>query len=384
MSSMVSPFSARRPGAGVPPPAPPERGGTAHRLPARDRRAIRVGLLIPLSGSAGIWGPSCEASARMAATEINDAGGILGRPVELVAIDAGGTPREVAGVVGPLVDEGALDAIMGTHISSIRNALTRTVRGRIPYFYTTLYEGGERSPGVFVTGETPEQQLRPAIHWLAEHRRARRWYLVGNDYVWPRLSHRSARRFIAEMRGCVVGESFLPLGCEDFEAVLADIAATAPDAVLMSLVGNDAVAFNRDFAAARLGGRMLRLSAAVEENALFGIGADNTENLYSVAGYFASLRTRENMAFLERYRGRFGEAAPMPSGNTQSCYEGLLLFQRLASQAGSVEVGPMHRLASRVSWSGARGENWLRETGVAMNIYLAQAEGLDFRVLQHF
>ena len=54
-----------------------------------------------------------------------------------------------------------------------------------------VYEGGERAPGVFMVGETPPRQLKPAIHWLAEQRGARRWYLVGNDYVWPHVSHRA-------------------------------------------------------------------------------------------------------------------------------------------------------------------------------------------------
>ena len=66
----------------------------------------------------------------------------------------------------------------------------RSPPDRIPYIYTPVYEGGERTPGVMAIGETPRAQSRPAIDWLANTKKASRWYLIGSDYVWPWLSHR--------------------------------------------------------------------------------------------------------------------------------------------------------------------------------------------------
>ena len=67
-----------------------------------------------------------------------------------------------------MLDEGEIDAIVGMHISSVRQNLLRRGAGRVPYVYTPLYEGGERTPGIYAIGETPQQQLRPAIHALTE------------------------------------------------------------------------------------------------------------------------------------------------------------------------------------------------------------------------
>src|SRR5712692_6113008 len=254
-------------------------------------RPLSVGLLIPLSGPDGIWGLACHKSAILAASEINQRGGVLGRELRLVIGNAGGDCADVAGTACRMIEDDAIEAVIGMHISAVRIALVRALGGRVPYIYTPLYEGGEHAYGVFAVGETPEQQLRPALHWLAQERHARRWYLVGNDYVWPRMSHRTAKRYIGSSGGIVVGEDYLPFGQEDHAPALERIAAARPDAVLISMVGREAVAFNRSFAEHGLARHVLRLSIALDENVLLGIGAENAENLFSSAGYFTALRT---------------------------------------------------------------------------------------------
>src|ERR1700687_4078144 len=103
---------------------------------------------------------------------------------------------------------------------------------------------------------------------------------VGNDYVWPRVSHRFARQYVAESGGSVVGEIYLPFGTGDYGHVLDQLREQQADAVLLSLIGQDAVDFNRAFGSAGLADHVLRLSCALGENELLGIGAQHTDNLY--------------------------------------------------------------------------------------------------------
>lgn len=345
---------------------------------------LRIAFLIPLSGPAGLWGPSCQTSATLASREVNAAGGILGREVELVFADAGGDPQTIAEETIDLVAESAAEAVIGMHISAVRVALARTLRARVPYVYTPVYEGGEQSPGLFMIGETPARQLKPAIHWLAEQRRARRWYLVGNDYVWPHVSHRAARRYIKATGGEVVGTDYVQFGCEDHEPHLARIRKARPDAVLVSMVGTDCVTFNRAFARAGLARHMLRLSVASEENTLLGIGARYAENFYFTAGYLVGLDTPANQAFLDRYYAAFGPEAPMPNTIGQSCYEGIRLYAELARRATSLGVAELSRVSEGLSYTGARGRVTMRSRHLESDIYLAQADGLSFRILAHF
>ena len=193
-----------------------------------DASVLEVGVLIPLHGSAGIYGPSCKLCAEMAAAEINADGGVLGRPVRLRVVDASGPPPAVAREIGGLVDAGAIDAVVGWHISAVRTAVAPRIAGRVPYVYTALYEGGERSPGVFVVGETPTHQLLPAMQWLRREHGVRRWSIVGNDYVWPRGTAAAARRFAPLCDGEIRDEVFVPLGTSGFDAVVRRVPSGAP------------------------------------------------------------------------------------------------------------------------------------------------------------
>jgi urea transport system substrate-binding protein len=361
------------------------RVGGAEAIGARrSRDPVRIALLLPLSGPAGMWGPSCRTSALLAQREINAAGGLLGREVELVFQDAGGDPEDVADAALSLVEEGDAAAVVGMHISAVRLALVRALGGRVPYVYTPVYEGGETAPGVFMTGETPSLQLRPAVDWLAERRGARRWYLVGTDYVWPHVSHRAAHRYVKANGGAVVGEEHLAFGFDDFSPCLERIRVARPDALLVSMVGGDCVAFNRAFAEAGLARHILRLSMASEENTLLGIGAENAENLFFAAGYLSALRTPENFALLERYRSAFGENAPVLNTIGQSCYEGLRLFAAMVQRAGAFDVPSLTSAAEGLVYSGPRGKVGVVKRHLRTAVYLAEADGLDFRIIERF
>jgi urea transport system substrate-binding protein len=352
----------------------------ATRAP-RTAAALDVALVIPLHGSAGLFGPSCELCARLATEEVNAAGGVLGRELRLTVLDGSGSPQRVADEVGALVAAGLVQAVVGWHISAVRQALAPRIAARVPYVYTALYEGGEHTPGVFLVGETPERQLLPAMRWLRAHHGVRRWCIVGDDYVWPRGTARAAHAFAGPSDAQIVDELFVPLGAEDFDAAIARVERVEPDAVLMLLVGEDAVHFNRAFARAGLDGRVRRLSTLMEENMLLASGAESTRGLCAAAAWFEALPTPEGLEFSGRYARRFGPDAPPLNALGESCAEGILLLAALAARARSLDVGAMCAIADGVSYPGARGELELRGGHVDQRVYLAEADALQFAVV---
>ena len=361
-------------------------GTEAGNLPKRngDRRKLRVANFVALSGSPGIWAPSAMNSTLLAASEINARGGILGREIEVLFLDASGTARETARRVKDVISFDEVDVIVGSHTSAVRVALREHIAGRIPYIYTTVYEGGERTPGVIAIGETPRNQSRPAIHWLADVKKASRWYLIGSDYVWPWLSHQAMKQYIAESGGQVVGEEFVPVGEDDYESHVARIRAAAPDVVLVSLIGADSITFNRSFAEHGLAPRMLRLASAFDETVLLGIGPDNTENLFCASGYFNCVHSSETEAFVSRYEAAFGRSAPPAGSVGQSNYEGLRFLEEAARCAGSLAPNPLLAAADHLVYRGGRGPITLCRGHAEMPIYLSQADGIEFRVVKTF
>ncbi|MEV0642068.1 substrate-binding domain-containing protein [Streptomyces sp. NPDC050619] len=346
-----------------------------------DDSALNIALVYPMQGPAGIFGPTCEACARLAAEEVNKAGGVLGKELRLLEVDGGAEPWRVARDVEALVATGVVQGVTGWHISSVRQAVAPRIAHRVPYVYTALYEGGERTEGVFMTSETPDWQLLPAMRHLAESRRVRRWFVVGNNYVWPRRTAKAARHYARACRGRVCGEAYLPLGTEDFHDVLRRIEHADADGVLMLLVGSDAVRFNRAFAASGLDQRCLRLSTLMDENMLMASGSEATRDLFSTAGFFASLVNQDSLDFHGQYAARFGIEAPAPGSLGESCYEGVLLLAALIERARTLDVSAIGEAADAVSYEGPRGLLRLKDRHVRQRIYLAEADGLDFNVL---
>jgi urea transport system substrate-binding protein len=343
---------------------------------------LRIGNFLTFSGSPGIWGPTSTNSVVLAIDEINKRGGILGRELELSLYESGGPLEDVVRRAEQAVAFDEVDLIMGSHISAVRVALRKVTRNRIPYIYTPVYEGGEHTPGVMAIGETPRWQSRPAIHWLSEVKKASRWYLIGSDYVWPWQSHRAVKKYIAAAGGRVVGEEFVPVGEDYHEPHLARIRAAKPDVVLISLIGTDSITFNRAFGECGLAATTLRLAGAMDETVLLGIGADNSENLFCASGYFNCVGSRANDDFLIRYRAMFGPHAPPIGSVGQSNYEGLRFLEAAANRAGSLSMGPLLAAARNVVYAGARGSITIRDGRAEMPMYLAEADGLDFKVIK--
>ncbi|PXX68936.1 amino acid/amide ABC transporter substrate-binding protein (HAAT family) [Nocardia tenerifensis] len=345
------------------------------------RATVDIALVVPLSGSAGMFGPSCEACAALAVADINAAGGILDRQVRLHPVDAGAPLPVLAATIDRMVGTGMVDGVVGWHLSNARKVITPHTAGRVPYVYTTFYEGGEDSDGVYMVGETPEQQLFPALRWLRAEHGIRRWCVVGNDYVWPRETARAAVEFMAGTDLEIVGQSFVPLGGRDFRQSLDLIHRSPAQGVLLFMVGADCAAFNNAFAEAGLDGDRLRLSMMIGEDVLYAGGADSTRGLFTASGYFESVVSAAGMDFGARYLREFGPAAPALNNIGESCYEGLLLFASLVESARSLDLRAIERSAPRVSYGGPRGEVRVRGAHTTQPVYLADADALEFSVL---
>jgi len=346
------------------------------------RDTLDVALVVPQSGSAGIYGPSCEACAELAIADVNARAGLLGQRIRLIPVDGSRAPLAVAAEIAALVELGAIDAVTGWHISPVRQAVARVTANRVPYVYGPLYEGGERTPGLFLTGETPSRQLLPAMDWMNTEYGVDRWLVVGNDYVWPRETG-TAARLHAQARGQpLVGELYFPLGTSDFSGAIQHVEATGASGVLLLLVGGDGVEFNRQFAAAGMAAAVPRLSPHVEENMLMASGSESNDGLFASAGYFEALNTTASMDFAAHYYAHFGPAAPALNSIGESCYEALTLLITLATRAGSLGIPELTAAAANLTYFSPRGEVTMRGNQMSQDIYVAEAMGMDFEVRQ--
>lgn len=343
-------------------------------------RPLAVAFVVPMQGPTGIYGPSCLACAELAVEQLNATEGIAGRPVELINVDAGRAPDLVAAEVAALVESGRVEAIAGWHISAVRQAITRRVGGRVVYAYAAMHEGHDDTPGVFMLGERPVNQLLPATRWMHEELGVGRWAVVGNDYVFPRVTAEAARQALQGGPSAIVRETFVPLGTTDFRTVLEDLRRPGIDGVIMLLMGQDAVHFNRQFAKAGLSDALTRLSPAVEENTLLGGGNQAHRGLFAAAAYFDGIGTVEGTELEQSYYTRFGEFAPPLNAVGESCYEAIHFLGRIGRLCGGIDVQAVEPIRTGYFYEGPRGLMRLDGNLVNQDVYLAAADGLQFSV----
>lgn len=339
---------------------------------------MKVGLLHSRTGVAGLWGPALEASALVGAAEINANGGICGEPLELVLGDCGFLLAEALSAVDDLIEIEGVDAMIGGHASNVRDAVSARVARRVPYIYTAQYEGSACGPSTVAIGSVDYNLLAPSLAWMKTQKNAERFFFVGNDYVWPRMAVAATKHILRREGLRLVGETLLPVTADDFGPLLTAIARSRAQVVVMALLGQSAVEFNRAFAAAGLDRKVLRFGLIIDESVICNIGPEASDNLFTAAEYFGVQRGRFNDHFRELYHDAFGAYAPPISAASIGYYEALHALSGLVRNTG---VGPSRWLASEMERAGGPFLQALKPGGARPGVYLGVADGVTLQVV---
>jgi branched-chain amino acid transport system substrate-binding protein len=175
--------------------------------------------------------------AKMVIQDINDAGGVLGRPIELHIEDTASNESVAVANVRKLIQRDKVDVVLGGITSSMRNAIKDVIvtRGKTLYIYPQLYEGKECMPYLFCTGPTPAQQCDDFIPWLIKNG-GRRFALPSANYVWPHVLNAYARQIIEKNGGEVVFEEYYPLDQVEYSATVHRIMTNNVDVVFNTVI----------------------------------------------------------------------------------------------------------------------------------------------------
>ena len=182
-----------------------------------------------------------------------------------------------------------------------------------------------------------------------------------------------------------MGEEYAPLGPGNkFDDAVTRIRAAAPDLVFISLVGGDNVNFNRSFAGFGLDSSIRRLSVLLEELTLFGIGAENSDGLFSSMSYFTAVESPENDAFKSQYAAKFGADGPPLSMLGADAYSGTHCAAALLNAAGSNDASAVMSASNGLSYTTATGTAVMTNRHVNKDIYLAECNGVAFDIVKSF
>ncbi len=321
-----------------------------------NRRPIVVGLLHSKTGPMAVSERSMIDAEVLALEEINRQGGLLGRPVRWVIADGASDWPTFARQAESLIRDHDVSVIFGCWTSASRKSVLPVVEANDHLLvYPMAYEGLEQSPNIIYTGAAPNQQITPAVQWCHDTLRARRFFLVGSDYVWPHCVNAIAADQIRGLGAELVGEDYLPFGSTDADDLAARIAAVRPDVILSSVVGDSALPFARAIRAAGMSPETTPIvTFAVAENELRDTSTGDMTGNYAAWNYFQSIDRPENLEFVRAFKAMYG-GDRTTSDVMVAAYNSVALWAQAVREAETAEVRPVRNAMRHQSLNGPEG-----------------------------
>lgn len=315
---------------------------------------IVIGVPVGLSGANSVVAPSVVQSAELAVEEINAKGGVLGRPLQLAVADDGSGAQGAQRAFDSLVFQQEVDAIVSMETSAARNAgLPIVNRGKVPFIYTSFYEGRSCSPWMYINAWVPEQQVAPIVDQFMTEDGAKSFFLIGSDYAFGRGMLEFTRTYVESKGGTVVGEEYLPMDGSDWTSIISRLRTENPDALITSTAGGAPnVTLTKQLRAAGI--NIPYGNLAVDEGTAASMGAD-AEGIYIAASYVTGIDTPANKAFLEAMKAKFGDATETPNDLSVPQYEAIYAYAAAVEKAGSTDPDAVIEALGAVTVEGPRG-----------------------------
>ena len=331
-------------------------GGVARIASAQNNGPVKLGLLHSLSGTIAIAEASLIDAEKLAIDEINAAGGVLGRKIEAVVEDGASENSVFAEKARKLLERDKVAAIIGCYTSASRKALLPVLnQAKGLLFYPTYYEGQEQDKRVFYPSQEATQSVIAAVNWLA-HEKGKSFFLVGSDYIYPRICNKLAKPAITKAGGKVLGEEYAPLGHTEFSSIINKIKAAKPDCIYSTVVGGSNVAFYKQLRAAGLDGtKQVLLSTVVSENEIEGIGKDNAVGYYACMGYFQSIQSPANEKFVKAFKAKYGNDRVI-GDPMEVAYNSVYLWKLAVEKAKSFDVDQVTAAAANLEIEAPEGK----------------------------
>ncbi len=321
---------------------------------ARAADTIKVGVLHSLSGTMAISETALKETVLMTIDEINKAGGVMGKKLEPVVVDPASNWPLFAEKARQLLTKDKVAVTFGCWTSVSRKSVLpvyKELNGLL--FYPVQYEGEELEKNVFYTGAAPNQQAIPAVEYLMskDGGEAKRFVLLGTDYVYPRTTNKILRAFL-KSKGVAdtdIMEDYTPFGHSDYQTIIAKIKKFASEgkktAVVSTINGDSNVPFYKELGNAGLKATDVPVVAfSVGEEELRGVDAKPLVGHLAAWNYFMSLKNPENDKFVKMYKD-WAKKQKLPNAATavtndpmEATYVGIHMWKQAVEKAKSTDV----------------------------------------------
>ena len=350
---------------------------------------ITVAGIHDASGGLAIYGTPMIACLEYAVSEVNAAGGLLGREVKLNNYDPQSNIQLYTQFATQAATKDKAAVVHGGITSASREAIRPILRRyNTLYFYNTQYEGGVCDSNIFCTGTTPAQNVQKLVPYVME-KWGKKLYVVAADYNYGQITSKWVTKFAREGGGEILSVDFFPLDVTDFGPAISKIQAAKPDAVVSALVGGAHVSFYRQWAASGMKSQIPMASTTLGGgNETLLLSPAEGDGIVCAFSYFQEVDNPLNKAFLEKFHASLGAKAPYLGGElAMRTYIGFKLWAEGVKRAKSVDRAKViEALESGISMDTPAGITVLdpKTHHTVVDVFLAEVSNHGFKVLDTF
>lgn len=330
---------------------------TFYFISHKDKEIVKIGILHSLSGTMQISEKGVVEATLAAVEEINSAGGILGKQIKPIVSDGMSNPKIFAKKAETLIEQDGVSAIFGCWTSASRKEVKGVVeKFNHLLFYPVQYEGIEDSGSIVYLGQLPNQQIKPAFLY-ALNKYGKDMYLVGSDYVYPRVANEYIKGLAASTGANIVGERYLPLGGDNFESIVLDIKAKKPKSIFNNLNGDSNIAFFRELYRQGIKSEDIPVfSFSIGKNEIAQIASivskDAVAGHYASWSYFDNIKTEQNGHFKKIMAKR---GIDNPTDPMEAAYVAVWIYKQAVEAADSFEPSKVKSNIAYQSFKGPSG-----------------------------
>lgn len=300
---------------------------------ANAQEPIKLGVLEDQSGDFAAATIGKVHGIQLAAEEINAAGGIAGRPLELVVYDTQSDNTRYQEFMRRVLQRDKVDAVFAGFSSASREAYRPIVNQFDGFaFYNNQYEGGVCDANMVVTGAVPEQQFSTLLPYMMETY-GKKVYTIAADYNFGQISAEWVRNIVKEGGGEMVGEEFIPLGVSQFSQTIQNIQAAKPDFIVTLLVGTAQASYYEQAAAANVNlpmGSSVNVGQGYEHKRF---KPPSLANMYATVNWIEEVDNPQSKAFVEKWHKKFPDE-PYINQEAENSYLAVYLYKQMVERAG--------------------------------------------------
>jgi branched-chain amino acid transport system substrate-binding protein len=303
----------------------------------RAQDVIRFGHLTPRTGFLGPLGEYAAMASKLAVDEINAAGGILGRQVELLQEDSV-NPQTASTKAERMVERDQVTCIVGEISSASGLAIGQVAQRTKTLFINTgcnsdALRGSDCQNYMFHIEAQNSMYVKSIGQYYAKEGmvNGKRWYSLTADYAFGHDLLKVAKRFMEANGGTFAGDELVPTDATDFSAYLLQIRAAQPDLVILNLAGAQMTNFFKQYAEFGL------------DFPLGGFGFDTALAWAAGKGNFVGswpcvwhhlVDTPNSRAFVQAFTAAYGKP---PENQAWGDYNAMKILARSMEEAKSID-----------------------------------------------